>query len=68
MAQPRQGLRSGVMICPRCEGDGMILVSGELRPYPWPSMRPWAEPCPDCGGSGVAYCCEGANSDDEDDT
>jgi excinuclease UvrABC ATPase subunit len=47
------------MICQRCEGDGMILVDD-------PARRDWAEPCPDCDGMGIAYCCEGASMERRD--
>ncbi len=40
------------MICPTCEGDGMVLVKD-------PARREHAEPCPECQGACVVYCCEG---------
>ena len=41
------------VICPTCEGDGMVLVKD-------PARREHAEPCPQCYGACVVYCCEGA--------
>lgn len=39
------------MICPACQGEGWL----ETGAGPW-------EPCPDCDGCGIAYCCEGADT------
>jgi hypothetical protein len=36
------------MICPQCDGEGLIVRPGESP-----------APCPECGGSGRAHCCEG---------
>jgi hypothetical protein len=40
------------VICECCHGTGRILASicGD-PPYPYP--------CPNCGGTGIAHCCEG---------
>ena len=44
------------VICPTCEGDGMVLVKD-------PARREHAEPCPECMGACVVYCCEGERAD-----
>lgn len=41
------------MICPECRGRGWLSAGSpddELTVI---------EPCPTCGGGGIAYCCEG---------
>lgn len=43
------------MICATCSGEGWVWPGG---PVDGPESDP--EPCPDCGGCGLAYCCEGA--------
>lgn len=45
------------MICERCHGEGMVGSdpSGERTGK--------LVPCPDCGGCGVAHCCEGERPD-----
>jgi len=43
-----------VMRCERCRGDGWLLV-----PAPTKFGLPEEVPCPECGGSGIAHCCEG---------
>jgi len=49
------------MRCENCQGTGKVrewwsLMGGEL----------WADvPCPECGGSGIAHCCEGERPDDQ---
>jgi hypothetical protein len=35
------------VICEACHGDGFTLVAGMVVP------------CGECGGSGIAHCCEG---------
>lgn len=37
------------MICEPCRGRGLILDKVTLAP----------RPCPQCGGCGVAHCCDG---------
>lgn len=46
------------MICERCHGTGH---EKHLMVYFWHS---WWEnkPCPECGGSGIASCCDAAGS------
>ncbi len=41
------------VICPTCNGDGMVLVKSLTR-------GDHVEPCPECQGVCVVYCCEGA--------
>lgn len=38
------------MICPACDGEGWLLTE---------VSEEWI-PCDQCGGCGLAYCCEGA--------
>lgn len=35
------------MLCPRCHGTHVVLVSGQRVP------------CPECGGVGEIHCCDG---------
>ena len=42
------------MICPTCHGKGYV-----RSPY-IPDLGLWVHsPCPDCGGCGIAHCCDG---------
>lgn len=41
------------MQCETCLGTGTVL----LRTWPGAALQPY--PCGDCGGSGLAHCCEG---------
>ena len=48
------------MNCERCHGKGRLVHKATF----WKGGKEFAEldeigPCPDCGGSGQAYCCEG---------
>lgn len=63
------------MICERCHGEGWVWrdslpVTGvmpgdpEHPPRHYPAGR-LTTPCPACGGSGVAYCCDGPVGDPE---
>lgn len=42
------------MICPTCHGEHYILRGRDPV-----TGRPARLPCPDCGGCGLAHCCEG---------
>lgn len=42
--------REPVVICPACDGEGWLLTE---------VSEEWI-PCDQCGGCGLAYCCEGA--------
>lgn len=45
-----------LMRCERCHGLGQfVLASWEIAVPPLP--------CPECGGTGVTYCCDGAPSE-----
>jgi hypothetical protein len=54
------------MICDTCHGAGFVLTdpgptpvlpTGGVEPGdPTPSLK---QPCPTCGGSGIASCCDG---------
>lgn len=48
------------MICERCHGSGKLTgrISGEDYVYP-------RLPCRECGGSGIAQCCEGEREEKE---
>ena len=48
---------AGTMRCETCQGWGRTRQGEERNPFP-PLL-----PCPDCGGSGVAHCCEGERPD-----
>jgi hypothetical protein len=41
------------MRCEKCQGRGYVKVYTESL------SRLVYEPCPDCHGSGITYCCEG---------
>lgn len=53
------------MICETCHGLGVVWgvdhlpVTPEITGTRTPIPFPFCEPCPDCGGSGRAHCCEG---------
>lgn len=52
------------MRCERCHGFGRIAIpKGAIRRTPEGGAAFFkhggSEPCPDCGGSGVAHCCDG---------
>lgn len=50
------------MICPTCEHSGL---RGFVLLRVWPDgAKEWV-PCPDCGGSGFANCCEGMREQPE---
>jgi len=56
------------MRCERCHGEGMEIVICEH----FCGTTFYFASCPDCGGSGFHYCCEGERPDcapkkDEDD-
>lgn len=46
------------MICPRCQYRGR---PGFVLFYTGPNEYVWI-PCPDCGGTQRAHCCEGDNA------
>lgn len=46
------------MRCEACKGTGQfptINTDGQYGP-----LYPRTLPCPDCDGTGIAYCCEGS--------
>ena len=48
------------MRCDTCQGSGKIEdVVRHTDQAPTNSLAPAPLPCPDCGGSGIAHCCEG---------
>ena len=49
------------MKCENCLGLGVLTGNDRLFPSGAPS---W--PCPECGGSGIAHCCEGLQAQPED--
>ena len=62
------------MICPECE-KGMVVVlatKGHIHPYRETSILTHPEryikkvPCPQCNGSGIAYCCDGEDASPPD--
>lgn len=49
------------MICETCDGEGWVMRDSLPTAAPGdPLVNPYWEPCPDCDGCGLAYCCEGA--------
>lgn len=46
------------MICMTCCGEGWVWPGNLYEGDP--------EPCPDCDGCGLAYCCEGERAQPED--
>lgn len=56
------------MRCETCQGSGKI--EGAVRPgdqAPTNSLATASLPCPDCGGSGIAHCCEGLREQPSED-
>lgn len=53
------------MICPRCDGKGLIKKQEiDLGHGTW-ITRAWLtrpEPCPECHGSGIVSCCDAAGA------
>jgi hypothetical protein len=48
------------MRCETCQGEGSVSIGRDGKIGPW--WLPDAEkvvPCPDCGGCGIAHCCDG---------
>jgi len=53
------------MICPTCHGDG--LVRGRIPTQLDKILRQETYvPCSECGGSGIAYCCDSEPAQDEE--
>ena len=48
------------MRCETCHGLGKLTY--DEHPAPKPTQFGSVFPCPDCGGSGVAHCCDGLTS------
>jgi hypothetical protein len=50
------------MICPTCHGEGWIEISKDdpraSNAVTFYNGRPIIS-CPDCGGHGIAHCCDG---------
>jgi len=50
------------MRCEKCMGSkpGFIYIKRtiDIKPQGYPDIHHWV-PCPECGGSGVAHCCDG---------
>ena len=59
------------MRCERCQGNGMVPTSVDITVGYRPSLGqrgytvPIVEPCPDCGGCGLAHCCDGLTAANE---
>ena len=47
------------MRCETCFGIGETLIDREGQPVNRLRDAAMMIPCPDCGGSGLAHCCEG---------
>jgi hypothetical protein len=45
------------MRCETCHGLGRLTY--DEHPHPKPQQFGSVFPCPDCGGGGVAHCCDG---------
>jgi DnaJ-class molecular chaperone len=45
------------MICSKCQGKGFVKV--EVMAAIGKNICDVWQPCPDCNGSGITYCCEG---------
>jgi DnaJ-class molecular chaperone len=52
------------MICETCHGSGVVRKRERLIPGT-DLVEVRVEPCPDCGGSGRAHCCEGERPGNE---
>jgi hypothetical protein len=52
------------MICERCHGAGVMPEGTSKYSEVLPPALPL--PCDECGGSGVAHCCEGLRAQPED--
>jgi RecJ-like exonuclease len=53
------------MICEDCHGEGFRRIGtifGEIGSERRMTTVGWIEPCPECHGSGVVSCCEGAKT------
>jgi hypothetical protein len=50
------------MLCESCRWSGrpgFVRASGHARPDDHIDERTGLIPCPECGGTGVAHCCDG---------
>jgi DnaJ-class molecular chaperone len=45
------------MRCSKCQGKGFVKV--EVRAEFTATLADVWQPCPDCNGCGLTYCCEG---------
>lgn len=48
------------MICEECHGTGSVTTGTFQFPPPDGPLHDLREPCPNCNGSGVQSCCDGA--------
>jgi DnaJ-class molecular chaperone len=49
------------MRCERCQGLGNLPINFTFGDYHATTLMP----CPDCGGCGVAHCCDGLTAANE---
>lgn len=47
------------MRCETCFGIGEVLIDGAGKPVSRLRDATTMIPCPECGGSGIAHCCDG---------
>jgi hypothetical protein len=53
------------MRCETCQGFGRVVWPyGYRSPIPAQYEQAWARPCQDCGGGGIAHCCDGLQASD----
>ena len=54
------------MRCETCQGRGWVRDQIPMfTEYPNAAIRHPKVPCPDCGGCGVAHCCDGLTAANE---
>ena len=52
------------MRCETCEGVGEVLIDRDCNIVQRVGDAVMMIPCPDCGGCGISYCCDGERATD----